>query len=71
VVHGTRVTAAGGERSLKQMERERIQEVLDQERWHHGRAATRLGMPVRTLYRKIKAYQLVRPSRGSGNDVYA
>jgi DNA-binding NtrC family response regulator len=52
----------GGEPSLKEMERERIQQVLDQERWHHGRAALRLGMPVRTLYRKIKAYQLTRSS---------
>jgi DNA-binding NtrC family response regulator len=63
MVQSTRPSNGGGERSLKQMERERIQEVLDQERWHHGRAAIRLGMPVRTLYRKIKAYQLARPGR--------
>jgi DNA-binding NtrC family response regulator len=52
---------AAGERSLKEVERERIQQVLDEERWHHGRAASRLGLPVRTLYRKIKAYRLMRP----------
>jgi len=53
------------ERSLKDMERDRIQEVLDQESWHHGHAATRLGMPVRTLYRKIKAYHLARPAKSA------
>jgi transcriptional regulator with PAS, ATPase and Fis domain len=52
---------AGGELSLRDMERLRIQEVLDEERWHHARAAARLGMPVRTLYRKIKAFGLSRP----------
>jgi DNA-binding NtrC family response regulator len=50
-----------GELSLKQMERERIRSVLAEESWHHLRAAERLGMPVRTLYRKIKAYSIARP----------
>ncbi len=49
------------EPSLKQMERERIRSVLAEESWHHMRAAQRLGMPVRTLYRKIKAYSITRP----------
>jgi transcriptional regulator of acetoin/glycerol metabolism len=52
---------ARGELSLKQMERERIRSVLAEESWHHLRAAERLGMPVRTLYRKIKAYSIARP----------
>jgi DNA-binding NtrC family response regulator len=53
------------ERSLKELERERIQQVLHEEGWHHERAAGRLGMPVRTLYRKIKAYGLVRPGQAN------
>jgi DNA-binding NtrC family response regulator len=46
---------------LKDLEREQIQRVLDEENWHRARAASRLGVPVRTLYRKIRAYQLIRP----------
>jgi DNA-binding NtrC family response regulator len=48
---------------LKDMERQQIQRVLDEENWHRARAASRLGVPIRTLYRKIRAYQLTR--RGS------
>jgi DNA-binding NtrC family response regulator len=50
--------------SLKELERAQIQKVLDEEGWHHGRAATRLGLAPRTLYRKIRAYGLARPKRG-------
>ena len=49
---------------LKDMERLQIQRVLDEENWHRARAASRLGVPVRTLYRKIRAYHLVRAERG-------
>jgi DNA-binding NtrC family response regulator len=49
------------EPSLKELERARITHVLNEEDWHHGRAAQRLGMPLRTLYRRIKAYNLARP----------
>jgi two-component system, NtrC family, response regulator HydG len=45
---------------LKDLERRQIQRVLDEEGWHHGRAATRLGLPLRTLYRKIKLHLLTR-----------
>jgi DNA-binding NtrC family response regulator len=48
---------------LKDLERQQIQRVLDEENWHRARAANRLGVPVRTLYRKIRAYQL-SPARG-------
>ena len=51
-----------GDRSLRAIECARIQEVLEQEGWHQVRAAVRLGLPLRTLYRKIKAYRLTRPS---------
>jgi two-component system, NtrC family, response regulator AtoC len=54
---------AEAEPSLKDLERERITRVLHEEGWHHGRAARRLGMPLRTLYRRIKAYKLARDSQ--------
>jgi DNA-binding NtrC family response regulator len=44
--------------SLQDLERRRIIEVLEQTHWHRGRAADILGISVRTLYRKIKAYDL-------------
>jgi DNA-binding NtrC family response regulator len=47
---------------LKDLERRQIQRVLDEEGWHHGRAARRLGLPLRTLYRRIKLYTLTRTS---------
>jgi DNA-binding NtrC family response regulator len=55
--------AAGG-LPLREMERQAIERVLHEEGWHHGRAAARLGLPIRTLYRKIKTYSLSRPHRG-------
>jgi DNA-binding NtrC family response regulator len=47
---------------LKDLERRQIQRVLDEEGWHHGRASRRLGLPLRTLYRRIKLYALTRTS---------
>lgn len=44
--------------SLQDLERQRILEVLETTHWHRGRAADILGISVRTLYRKIKAYGL-------------
>jgi DNA-binding NtrC family response regulator len=44
--------------SLEALERERILEVLENTRWNRGRAAGILGISVRTLYRKIKAFGL-------------
>jgi DNA-binding NtrC family response regulator len=46
--------------SLVDLERQRILEVLESTRWHRGRAADILGISVRTLYRKIKAFGLDR-----------
>ncbi len=54
---GAAADAAG---SLQDLERQRILEVLQSTRWHRGRAAEVLGISVRTLYRKIKAYRLDR-----------
>ena len=44
--------------SLQDLERERILEVLHATRWHRGKAAETLGISVRTLYRKIKTFDL-------------
>jgi DNA-binding NtrC family response regulator len=52
-------------RPLKDIERQQIQKVLDEENWHRARAANRLGVPVRTLYRKIRAYHLVKSDPGA------
>jgi DNA-binding NtrC family response regulator len=56
------VPTTAGEVGLKDLERQRILRVLEEEGWHRGRAATRLCLPVRTLYRKIRAYDLLPPS---------
>ena len=64
-VRGVDETGGGADLSpLKDLERQQIQRVLDEENWHRARAANRLGVPVRTLYRKIRAYQL-SPGRGT------
>jgi DNA-binding NtrC family response regulator len=52
---------------LKDLERQRIQRVLEEEGWHRERAASRLGLPVRTLYRKIRAYDLLPPENDPGH----
>jgi two-component system NtrC family response regulator len=46
---------------LAALEREHIAAVLEAAGWHQGRAAERLGISPKTLYRKIRAYGLVRP----------
>ena len=62
--HSSVVAAGADVAPLKELERQQIQRVLDEENWHRARAASRLGVPVRTLYRKIRAYHLQRPGRG-------
>lgn len=56
----------GGE-ALTALERGHIEAVLHATGWHQGRAAQRLGISPKTLYRKIRGYGLVRPQpRGRG-----
>jgi DNA-binding NtrC family response regulator len=43
---------------LDELERETILQALDRTNGHHGRAATLLGISVRTLSRKLKAYDV-------------
>lgn len=48
--------------SLVDLERGHIASVLEQTGWHQGRAAERLGISPKTLYRKIREYGFTRPS---------
>ncbi len=41
------------------LEKQYIIKILDQNRWHKGRAASVLQLPPKTLYRKMKKYQLI------------
>jgi len=41
------------------LEKQYLVRVLDQNRWHKGRAASVLQLPPKTLYRKMKKYQLL------------
>lgn len=45
---------ARAEASLAELERDQIAAVLEEVGWHRGRAAARLGISVRTLYRRIR-----------------
>jgi DNA-binding NtrC family response regulator len=47
--------------SLRELERQHIQRVLDKEHGHVESAARRLRIPRSTLYQKIKQYQLILP----------
>jgi DNA-binding NtrC family response regulator len=45
---------------LKEVERQQILEILEQTRWHRGRAAELLGISPKTLYRKLRSYGIVK-----------
>ncbi len=47
--------------TLAEVERRHIAATLERTGWHQGRAAVELGISVKTLYRKIRAYGLQRP----------
>lgn len=49
--------------SLIEMEKRQIVEVLQKTRWHRGKAAELLAISPKTLYRKIKQYDLDKPVR--------
>jgi DNA-binding NtrC family response regulator len=62
----TKVTVGGRSDGLPSLdlgtlEQIAIQEALNRAEWHQGRAAEVLGVSVRTLHRKIKAYGMRRP----------
>lgn len=49
--------------SLSEMEKRQIATVLQKTRWHRGKAAELLEISPKTLYRKIKQYDLDKVSR--------
>jgi len=49
--------AGPGHWTLDRLEREYLLEVLELENWNQGRAAARLGINRRTLYRKLNRYR--------------
>jgi transcriptional regulator with PAS, ATPase and Fis domain len=53
----TRHAPTAAARTLDALERRYILHVLAQERGHQSRAADRLGIDRRTLYRKLKEYR--------------
>jgi DNA-binding NtrC family response regulator len=58
---GRTPSAHGVPLTLAEVERRHITAALARTGWHQGRAAGELGISVKTLYRKIRAYGLRRP----------
>jgi transcriptional regulator with PAS, ATPase and Fis domain len=52
--------SAGLRDAVELFEKDYIAKVLDQNYWHRGKTAKMLGIPERTLYRKLKKFQLTR-----------
>ena len=52
--------SAGLRNALELFEKDHIAKVLDYNHWHRGKTAKMLGIPERTLYRKLKQFQLTR-----------
>ncbi|MBA4071549.1 MAG: hypothetical protein C0497_06900 [Gemmatimonas sp.] len=55
------LTAFPAPLTLAEVERRHIAATLERTGWHQGRAAAALGISVKTLYRKIRAYGFQRP----------
>jgi DNA-binding NtrC family response regulator len=52
---------ANQSKTLEEMERHYIEQVLLQEGWRVESAAKRLGIPRSSMYHKLKQYQISRP----------
>ena len=50
--------AASGTASLADLEKEQILATLDKVNWHRGKAAGLLGITPKTLYRKLRSYDI-------------
>jgi len=50
--------AVSGTASLADLEKEQILSTLDKVNWHRGRAAGLLGITPKTLYRKLRSYNI-------------
>ena len=55
------VSASTAPLTLAEVERRHIAATLERTGWHQGRAADELGISVKTLYRKIRAFGFQRP----------
>jgi DNA-binding NtrC family response regulator len=44
---------------LEKFEKQYLVQILDQNRWHRGKTSEALKLPSKTLYRKMKKYQLL------------
>lgn len=51
-------TAVSSTLSLAEMEKEQIIAILNKVNWHRGKAAILLGITPKTLYRKLRSYNL-------------
>jgi hypothetical protein len=49
-------------KTINEVEREHIREILHQKNWNVRDAAKTLGIPRSSLYTKLKEYSLTRPS---------
>jgi len=58
---GDTSTLVGQSISLEELEGAHIEAVLRRENWHQGRTADTLGISPKTLYRKIRTYNLEKP----------
>jgi DNA-binding NtrC family response regulator len=54
--------------SLQDLERQQIIKVLNSLDWHRGEAARVLGISPKTLYRKIKEFQILPPIDFTADD---
>jgi DNA-binding NtrC family response regulator len=67
IAPGAEFAALDSERlTLEELEQRYILHVLAQEGGHQSRAADRLGIDRRTLYRKLKEYREGRSVRAAG-----
>src|SRR5438093_8470890 len=51
---------------LEDVEKQQIIAILEQVRWHRGRAAELLGISPKTLYRKLRSYGITNRALASG-----
>jgi len=53
--------ASASASSLADLEKEQILAILNRVNWHRGKAASLLGITPKTLYRKLRSYNLASP----------
>ena len=51
--------SAGLKGVLEEFEKQYLIQVLEQNHWHRGKTSAALKLPSKTLYRKMKKYQLL------------